>query len=73
MSGDKASLTLDEIKAQLPAVTVNAGGRVYPATVTGRLNRFATVSFQLHGLRVSYEFAWPTVQSAVNGGQALKV
>lgn len=73
-------LTVAQVKEQLPQVPVriNGKGKTLWARVTGRKNKFATVTVQneetLHRGNVPWsdnEFAWETVTNAVNTGRPL--
>jgi hypothetical protein len=74
-------LTVNEVKVQLPMVKIKWGNHHYWGKVTGRLNKFATVSpFEIidHKKRVTviynapcFEFSWITVTDAINYGREL--
>lgn len=58
--------TIDQIKNDLPAVTVKANKRYFIGTVHGRLNDFATIYFNDGFADINFEASWELVQRAVN-------
>lgn len=52
-------------------ITVRAGGATFEARISGRLNRFATLTILPHG--GAYEAAWETVQRASDNGTPIIV
>ena len=73
-------LTVNEVKDQLPMVKVEWNGIHYWGKVTGRLNRFATVSpYQIIDrkqlvttiLGPCFKFSWITVTDAINYNREL--
>ncbi len=75
-------MTVAEIKRDLPMVKVKYNGNLYWGRVSGRLNKFATVSpyQKIDGKKListiigpCYEFAWETVTRAVNENRVLSV
>jgi hypothetical protein len=68
-------LTIEEIKDLLPDVKVatDSGNRKFIGKVSGRKNRFATVTVYTYGLTSSYEVSWPTVARAYNNNSAIRL
>lgn len=66
-------MSIQEVKDQLPDVTIRYADypTTYPASVSGRLNRFATVTRIDNGMQ--WEFSWEAVTRAVNTGRSLLV
>ena len=58
--------TIDKVKADLPAVAVKVNGRLVVGTIKGRMNDFATITFELGGCDISFEASWECVTRAVN-------
>jgi hypothetical protein len=81
--------TVKSVKEELPSVTVKVGNVRYYGRVTGRLNRFATVTLiepiepkhkRTHPMIApntplwsDHEFAWETIASALNKGTDLGI
>ena len=56
-------MTITEIKKYLPNVTVKLPNKAFVVgKVTGRKNRFATVTFSNHEIETSIEVPWRTIQ-----------
>lgn len=73
--------TVDRVKQELPLVNVKLGKNIVTGRVSGRLNKFATVScgfsqfksIQLGNGWIDYSFAWETIVHSLNTGNPLKV
>ncbi len=77
-------MTASEAKRDLPNVTVRLpNGEVYPARVSGRLNKFATVTISyIHQTRrrslrsfgapwIDYQYSWDAVAKSATDGTPL--
>lgn len=64
------NLSIEKIKRVLPGVYVSDNGRTYAGRVSGRKNRFATVSWSTNS---AVEVCWETVQRCVNNNTAIRV
>ena len=60
-------MTIEQVKDELPDVSVKWRGTVYRAGVRGRKNRFATV-FLFDLPEVSAEWSWAAVARSVESG-----
>ena len=76
-----AAMTIEEVKRELPPVLILWNGKKYGGRVTGRLNKFASVSPHTLGRKDGrvdiimgpiFEFSWDAVCSAVNTGKPLR-
>lgn len=74
--------TVAKVKAELPRVPVKVGRKQYAGRVSGRLNRFATVTISHieHGTGYlrgepwhDWQFSWEAIANALNTGAALTV
>lgn len=72
--------TVAQVKADLPGVRVRVGkGNIVDARVTGRLNRFATVSVTNNYPRsgvplfADWQFAWESIVHSLNNGNPLEI
>lgn len=66
--------TLNEVMNELPDCQVKLdSGRVLTAKVTGRANKFATLTFTLEGFTATAECAWATIQHCLNTGRPVRV
>ena len=67
--------TVEKVKQQLPIVGVHVGTFVALGSISGRLNKFATVTFYVPvggvELCVTREFAWGAIAAALNGFENL--
>lgn len=63
-------MTIEEIKAELPPVRIKFAGKIYRGSVSGRLNRFATVS-PIPTIALGFQYSWEAVQRAVNNNSVL--
>jgi hypothetical protein len=75
-------MTIDEVKRDLPPVRIEYNGRKYWGRVSGRLNKWASVSpSQLIDNRERittvlgpvFHYSWETVTNAINNGGTLRV
>lgn len=78
------SMTVADVKRELPDVPVKIGRKVYSARLSGRLNQFATVTLSyihhsgpqehLRGQPwMDWQFSWEAVTRAVNTGNPLSL
>ncbi len=69
--------TVKRVKEELPTVKIKIGGVVSDGRVSGRLNKFATVSVTndkpRSGVPLFYDaqFAWETIANCLNSGNTL--
>lgn len=71
---------VEKVKAELPNVKVKIGNQIHTGRVSGRLNKFATVSVTnlgtLHAksrVFADFQVAWPTIVHALNNDRPLIV
>ncbi len=74
------SMTIAEIKEQLPLVNIKVAGVVVKGKVSGRKEPFAYVSIPAPGVHYhkaykhqSWQFSWPAVERAINSNTALEI
>lgn len=70
--------TVEQVKRELPGVTVKIGKNLVPGRLSGRLNRFATVTVTntVMGGQTpwrDWHFAWETIVHCLNSDEALLV
>lgn len=78
--GNPIPWTVESVKRLLPSVRVHTGKRKFATgRVSGRLNRFATVTVDncfRHGSNdpwMDFEFSWEAIVHSLNNGTALEV
>jgi hypothetical protein len=66
------NMTIKELKEKLPDVKVNVDGKTYTGILTGRINKFATVTVH-HPVwgKHNFEFSWQAVTRAINNDTEL--
>lgn len=69
---DAMSSTIDDVKRELPRVTVRMGALTYDAQVGGRKRQFATVWWMHEGHEMHSEWSWQAVAHAWRTGSALR-
>lgn len=73
-------MTIEQVKRELPNVKVRIGRKVATGRVSGRLNKFATVSVTNEGtlhrntpIWMDWQFSWEAIAHAVTTGEPLNV
>lgn len=73
---DRPLWTPQRVKLELPNVLVIHNGRKQTGTLSGRLNKFATVSIGYSTVLprgwIDYSFAWQTIATALNHKRPLR-
>ncbi len=62
-------MTIEQIKELLPDVKVNILGTIGLAGVSGRLEKFATITMPMTGC--SYQVSWDAIARAINANEAI--
>lgn len=66
--------TVDQVKSELPCVSVLHKGRHFIGRVFGRLNQFATVDIRpTDSERMTAEFSWEAITRAKNRERSLSM
>ena len=64
-------MTMLEIKSKLPNVLITIDGKIVTGRVSGRLNKFASVS-EFGKLGSIFHFSWEAIERAINHNTPLK-
>lgn len=61
--------TIERVKEELPDIDIDLNGKIEKARISGRKEKFATVTTGDH----SFQYAWSTITNVLNEKRPLRI